>query len=132
MNEQAWIGLTSGERAILLDALSMLGKTARADVREIDALIVKLAQAEASPSRAVEFWLGGPLSQVFTPPPPVRDLDAPDGEEETTLFRNFYKCARCKYKWTDEWSAMCDDDCPQCGKRHMTPYKSEELTEDDE
>jgi hypothetical protein len=24
---------------------------------------------------------------------------------------------------------MCDDDCPVCGARHMTPYDSEDLTE---
>lgn len=23
---------------------------------------------------------------------------------------------------------MCDDDCPRCGARHMTPYKSDDLT----
>lgn len=24
---------------------------------------------------------------------------------------------------------MCDDDCPDCGARHMSPYKSDDLTE---
>lgn len=24
---------------------------------------------------------------------------------------------------------MCDDDCPHCGARHMTPFKSDDLTE---
>jgi len=24
---------------------------------------------------------------------------------------------------------MCDDDCPYCGARHMSPYESEDLTE---
>jgi hypothetical protein len=23
---------------------------------------------------------------------------------------------------------MCDDDCPRCGARHMSPYKSDDLT----
>ena len=23
---------------------------------------------------------------------------------------------------------MCDDDCPYCGARHMSPYDSEDLT----
>jgi predicted nucleic acid-binding Zn-ribbon protein len=44
-------------------------------------------------------------------------------------FRNYYKCARCGSKWTDEWSCMCDDDCPDCGARHMTPYDSADLSE---
>jgi predicted nucleic acid-binding Zn-ribbon protein len=42
-------------------------------------------------------------------------------------FRNFYRCARCGHEWTDEWSAMCEDDCPRCEARHMSPYKSEDL-----
>jgi DNA-directed RNA polymerase subunit RPC12/RpoP len=41
-------------------------------------------------------------------------------------FRNHYECARCGHEWTDVWSATCDDDCPQCGARHMSPYKSED------
>ncbi len=44
-------------------------------------------------------------------------------------FRNHYTCERCDSTWTDEWSAMCDDDCPHCGARHMSPYKSDDLTE---
>ena len=44
-------------------------------------------------------------------------------------YRNYYECARCGYEWPDEWSCMCDDDCPHCGARHMSPYDSDELTE---
>ena len=44
-------------------------------------------------------------------------------------FLNFYRCARCKQIWTDRWSCMCDDDCPHCGARHMSPFGSENLTE---
>jgi predicted nucleic acid-binding Zn-ribbon protein len=43
------------------------------------------------------------------------------------LFRNFYRCARCDHMCTDVWSATCDDDCPHCGARHMSPYKSEDV-----
>lgn len=43
------------------------------------------------------------------------------------FFRNFYRCARCAHEWIDEWSAQCDDDCPNCGARHMSPYKSEDI-----
>lgn len=44
-------------------------------------------------------------------------------------FCNHYQCERCGSKWTDEWSAMCDDDCPDCGARHMSPYDSDDLSE---
>ena len=43
-------------------------------------------------------------------------------------FLNYYDCDRCNREWTDEWSCMCDDDCPHCGARHMCPTKSEDLT----
>jgi len=42
-------------------------------------------------------------------------------------FRNHYTCARCGKEWSDEWSAMCDDDCPRCGARHMSPHESIEI-----
>src|SRR5437868_1080657 len=45
-------------------------------------------------------------------------------------FRNYYRCDRCGNEWTDLWSAQCDDDCPHCGARHMSPYKSKDVTED--
>ena len=48
------------------------------------------------------------------------------------LFRNFYRCARCSLEWEDVWSAMCDDDCPECSARHMSPYKSEDVQDDEE
>ena len=43
-------------------------------------------------------------------------------------YRNYYKCARCGRNWPDEWSCMCDDDCPDCGARHMSRYESDNLT----
>jgi hypothetical protein len=43
------------------------------------------------------------------------------------LFRNYYRCVGCCYEWEDVWSATCDDDCPQCGARHMSPYESEDV-----
>ena len=43
-------------------------------------------------------------------------------------FLNFYKCDRCGRRWTDEWSCTCDDECPHCGARDMTPFDSHDLT----
>src|SRR5690348_1002899 len=44
-------------------------------------------------------------------------------------FINFYRCDDCQRIWTDEWSCTCDDECPHCGLRDMTPFNSEDLTE---
>lgn len=43
-------------------------------------------------------------------------------------FANHYVCSRCGSFWTDEWSCACDDDCPECGARHMSPTESDDLT----
>ncbi|RUU81431.1 MAG: hypothetical protein EOS05_08360 [Mesorhizobium sp.] len=43
-------------------------------------------------------------------------------------YANHYECYRCGEHWVDEWSCMCDDDCPNCGARHATPIESEDLT----
>jgi DNA-directed RNA polymerase subunit RPC12/RpoP len=47
-------------------------------------------------------------------------------------FKNLYQCTRCRHEWTDTWSAKCDDDCPYCGARHMSPIKSEDVEDGDE
>lgn len=46
--------------------------------------------------------------------------------ESVNHFVNHYECDRCGRKWTDIWSAMCDDDCPSCGARHISPYRSDD------
>ena len=43
-------------------------------------------------------------------------------------FQNFYHCDRCGHEWADQWSCMCDDDCPACGARHFSPHDSEDLS----
>jgi rubrerythrin len=43
--------------------------------------------------------------------------------------RNHYKCPRCSHEWHDEWDCECDDDCPACGNRHISPHESEDITE---
>ncbi|WP_162800440.1 hypothetical protein [Acidibrevibacterium fodinaquatile] len=46
--------------------------------------------------------------------------------ESVNHFVNHYECDRCGRKWTDIWSAMCDDDCPSCGAQHVSPYRSDD------
>lgn len=46
-------------------------------------------------------------------------------------FLNHYICPRCKTPWSDEWSATCDDDCPKCGIRHISPTESKTLCDAD-
>ncbi|HUO50278.1 MAG TPA: DUF3768 domain-containing protein [Candidatus Paceibacterota bacterium] len=44
-------------------------------------------------------------------------------------FHNYYRCARCNHHWSDVWTTQGDDDCPACGARHMSPYKSEDVVD---
>ncbi len=39
-------------------------------------------------------------------------------------FLNHYTCYRCDQDWSDAWSCMCDDECPHCGARDMTPFRA--------
>ena len=49
-------------------------------------------------------------------------------------FENSYECSRCGTEWSDEWSCMCNDKCPNCNAE-IEPYDSVDLsravTEDD-
>ena len=56
-------------------------------------------------------------------------MSAEDDDAEPR-FLNYYRCEACGHEWEDEWSCMCDDDCPACCARHMSPYESDELAED--
>ena len=49
-------------------------------------------------------------------------------DEVELKWHNFYKCPRCGHEWEDDWDCQCDDDCGECGNRHISPYKSEEIT----
>ena len=37
-----------------------------------------------------------------------------------------YRCPKCGHEWEDTWDSQCDDDCPECENRHISPYESEE------
>ena len=50
-----------------------------------------------------------------------------DTKEVEYKFRNFYRCPYCGTEWQDVWDATCDDDCPNCGERHISPYTSEDV-----
>lgn len=52
--------------------------------------------------------------------------DADDDEERH--FLNHYDCYRCGTHWTDVWSCTCDDECPECGARDVSPSFSEDAS----
>ena len=44
-------------------------------------------------------------------------------------FLNHYECARCDGTWTDQWSCMCDDECPHCGAANRAKRLGKEKPE---
>ncbi len=54
-----------------------------------------------------------------------------DDDRTEAKWRNFYRCPQCGHEWKDDWDSQCDDDCPKCGCRHVSPYKSEEIGQTD-
>jgi rubrerythrin len=57
----------------------------------------------------------------------VDENDVLVNENYEQWFRNHYTCPQCGHSWQDTWTATCDDDCPACGKRHISPTHSEDL-----
>jgi len=49
-------------------------------------------------------------------------------DSDMAWFLNHYHCDDCGTDWQDEWSCGCDDDCPECGSRHWSPMRSDDLT----
>lgn len=68
------------------------------------------------------------VDQQPLPEPNARpDVAEQDDAQEEQQFLNHYTCPRCNHEWSDQWSAMCDDDCPSCGMRHISPTHSEDV-----
>ena len=45
------------------------------------------------------------------------------------LWHNFYECPDCWELWEGDWDSQCDDTCPKCGRRDISPYESRETSE---
>lgn len=50
-----------------------------------------------------------------------------EGEDSGQQWLNHYRCPRCRKHWVDIWDCQCDDDCPRCGCRHVSPFRSVEV-----
>ena len=95
--ENAWIELTTSERAVLLDAVSSLRKSGRAEAAEIDAIILKLAHSESHPNITVGVY-GGQVQWALGNPFPIRVCDY-DGESDGDLPDVDERGQRCRMWW---------------------------------
>ena len=68
------------------------------------------------------------LAELEKPLPESDPEQNPELDDKVQMrWRNLYRCPRCKHEWDDCWDCQCDDDCPECGCRHVSPYESEEI-----
>ena len=44
-------------------------------------------------------------------------------------YLNHYRCPDCGNEWEDEWDCEVDDECGECGCRHISPYESDDIEE---
>lgn len=49
--------------------------------------------------------------------------------EPQRLWLNEYTCPDCGEHWENEYDCQVDDECPECGCRHITPESSELIEE---
>jgi len=59
-----------------------------------------------------------------------------EGEDnlKAEWYENRYDCSECNAAWTDEWSCMCNDRCPECDCETQPTSSidlSQPLTEED-
>lgn len=102
----------------------------RVPVQSCDVRVVALTQGEAE---TMALAIAG--DQEYTTATVEFEIDTvrvvgndqPNERTETNQFENRYVCPNCKTEWHDVWSSMCDDDCPKCGTRHISPIESVDL-----
>ena len=80
MSGRRWIGLSAGERKILLDALAALRPSGGKVSKKIDALMVKLTYSPPHPEITIGVH-GGQVQWTLGNPFPVRVCDY-DGDRE--------------------------------------------------
>jgi hypothetical protein len=97
MTEVAWIGLTTRERALLLDALTELQRVRERSTGEIDELTVKIVHAARHPHITVGVH-GGQVQWTLGNPFPIRVCDY-DGTSDDDLPDVDERGQRCRMWW---------------------------------
>ncbi len=49
-------------------------------------------------------------------------------DDQVAWYLNKYECSNCDAVWDDEWSCMCDDECPNCGASDHSPVASSDMS----
>ena len=63
----------------------------------------------------------------------MSDITESESEDKSVPRQlNKYRCPQCRTPWTDIYRAQPEMECPKCGLRHITPYSSKQLGEDED
>jgi len=102
--------------------LQMVDIFTKSKVRIIDALYTYVHDTQH------EFWykengctirLGLDVVTHWMPTPEV-----PKDDEIEPEYVNTYKCPSCMVTWKETWSCGCASECPDCGRKHVSPLDS--------
>ena len=52
-----------------------------------------------------------------------------EDEEIKFMWLNYYECPECENIWEDQYDCQVDDDCSECGCRHISLSDSTEIEE---
>lgn len=89
-----------------------------------EALAVALARVQEHQDIGVSAW--GSMSEQQKLEAIKATFSEDEEKQEAQRFLNHYKCPNCSSEWDDEWDCQVDDDCGECGARHISPYASED------
>jgi hypothetical protein len=57
----------------------------------------------------------------------MKEAAVSDEQVMAQWFENSYDCPICDTQWTDKWSCMCNDKCPNCNAE-IEPFESVDLS----
>ena len=97
MAEAAWIGVTTSERTLLLDALAVLRRLRPEAAGDVDALTIKLVHSAPHPDITVGVH-GGQVQWTLGNPFPIRVCDY-DGASDEDLPDIDERGERCRMWW---------------------------------
>jgi hypothetical protein len=119
------------------------------DLIDRQALLAKMREAEASAADGekrnpddpewatihecygdmIRMVTDAPSALIVHPIKPSRPFVIEPEVDNPTGWLNHYKCPECEHEWSGEWDCQVDDDCPNCGTRHISPTRSEETSD---
>ncbi len=132
MSEQYTYSLSRRQWALIIDSLELRVDEFQYglehgyhidDIETTNEMLEDIKDMEKLQSDITNF-----LKETEEPKDPTT-LDEVQDAENHHLYTNFYRCYECGHEWEDVYECQPDDDCPQCGTRHVTPYKSEDYTD---